>query len=88
MSGALAGLRIIEIGALVSASHSAAISSTCPTRGRRKAALRHPVEDERHALRGAIGRASSGQHTDEVLSGLLGLSEAEIAALRDTGALE
>jgi benzylsuccinate CoA-transferase BbsF subunit len=29
-----------------------------------------------------------GQHTDEVLSGLLGLSEAEIAALREAGALE
>ena len=29
-----------------------------------------------------------GQHTDEVLSGLLGLSEAEIAELRATGALE
>ena len=29
-----------------------------------------------------------GQHTDEVLSGLLGLSEAEIKTLRDAGALE
>jgi crotonobetainyl-CoA:carnitine CoA-transferase CaiB-like acyl-CoA transferase len=29
-----------------------------------------------------------GQHTEEVLSGVLGLSEAEIAALRDSGALE
>ncbi len=29
-----------------------------------------------------------GQHTDEILSGLLGLSEAEIAALREAGALE
>ena len=60
-----------------------------PSRSRCAAALRNPVADEPHRWRcDARRRRCIGQHTDEVLTEVLGYSADEVARLRADGALE